>query len=223
MTYVIVLSIALLACAVVLAVTRIAEQVSWRRCDRREGAAPRRAAFDDTPLGHARSWQPDGMPHETTDDDRPRGHCRFAVRLPLWVATLGIAVCVTTIGVAVGMRGDDGELSIPHMIALTPLFVAGAVMVLTPSAGFHDIEADRRGPGYLTFRRFYLLRRRVPLNQVRYCLMRGGAMELYVPGRTRPFTADQSMHGYGRLLGLMARNDVPIFWQSLSYEDQRAA
>lgn len=223
MTYAIILTIVLAACSAVLAVTRIAEQVVWRRCDRQEGVVYRRAAFDDVPLGNTRSWQPAGMPHRLTDDGQLHGHCRFAVRLPLWIATLGIAVCVTTIGIAVGIRGADGELSVPHMIALTPLFAAGAVMILTPSAGFHDIDADRRGPGYLTFRRFYLLRRRVPLSEVRYCLMHSGAMELYIPGRNRPFTADQSMHGYGRLLGLMARNNVPIFWESLPYEDRRAA
>lgn len=137
---------------------------------------------------------------------------RYAVRLPLWVAALGIAGGATAVGISIGACEPDGTLAATHMVAVAPLFAASIIMILLPAAGFYDIEVDASGPGHLMFRRWFITFRRVRVSRVRFARMRGGTLYVYVPNRKRPYPVDNFAHGYGRLLALLTRENIPIVW-----------
>lgn len=150
--------------------------------------------------------------------DRKDGHPpveRYAVRLPLWVAALGIAGGATAVGISLGACQPDGSIAATQMVAVTPLFVASAIMILIPAAGFYDIEVDCSDAGHLKFRRWFIAFRRVRVSRVRFARMRGDTLYVYVPNRKRPYPVDNFAHGYGRLLALLARENIPIVWNAI--------
>ena len=159
-----------------------------------------------------------GKWHRENRADRKAGRIpaqRFAARLPLWVAALGIAGGACAIGISLGSCQPDGSLAATHMVAVSPLFVASAIMVLIPAAGFYDVEIDCSGPGHLVFRRWFIAYRRVRVSRVRFARMRGGTLYVYVPNRKRPYPIDNFARGYGRLLALLARENIPIVWDTV--------
>lgn len=140
---------------------------------------------------------------------------RYAVRLPLWVAALGIAGGATTVGISLGACQTNGTIAATNMIAVTPLFAASMIMILIPAAGFYDVEVDCSGPGHLMFRRWFIAYRRVRVSRVRFARMRGGTLYVYVPNRKRPYPVDNFAHGYGQLLALLTRENIPIVWNAI--------
>lgn len=147
---------------------------------------------------------------------------RYAARLPLWVAALGIAGGATAIGISLGACQPDGTLAATHMVAVSPLFAASVIMILAPAAGFYDVEVDCSGSGHLIFRRWFVAYRRVRVSRVRFARMRGGTLYVYVPNRKRPYPIDNFAHGYGRLLALLARENIPIVWDAVPEERSTA-
>lgn len=193
MAFITALGTIFIAAILLLACSRIVELLRWR---------------------HDARINPDSANQTAVaGSDVHQGH--FAVRLPLWLEIPGIGAALTSIAIGLNACDAAGVLEPTQAIAITPLFIAGIVMMLLPAAGCYDIDVNRRA-GYLTFRRFFICFRSVRISRIRLCQTQGGTLYLSVPNRKRPFVIDSYMHGYGQLFGLIVAENVPIITEPLA-------